>query len=85
MLWLRICMVALFACRGMTDKALLSRGNPPAGVNQLQGVESPVTIYFDSISHPEHPIEGAILDGFADVLGGDGVGGGEVGDGARDL
>jgi hypothetical protein len=31
---------------------------------------------------PKRPIEGSVLDGFADVLGGDRVGEGEVGDGA---
>jgi hypothetical protein len=35
--------------------------------------------------NPKRAIEGAVLDGFADVFGGDGVGGGEVGDGAGDF
>ena len=34
---------------------------------------------------PDLAIEGAVLDGFADVLGGDFFGAGEVGDGTRDL
>jgi hypothetical protein len=34
---------------------------------------------------PKRPIEGPILDGFADVLGGDAVGSGEIGDGAGDF
>ena len=32
------------------------------------------------ISHPKSAIEGAILDGFADVFGGDGIGRGEIGE-----
>lgn len=35
--------------------------------------------------HPERPIEGAVLDGFADVLGSDGLGLGEVGDAPGDF
>jgi hypothetical protein len=41
--------------------------------------------WFSCESDPESAIEGAVLDGFADVFGGDGVGGGEVGDGAGDF
>jgi len=35
--------------------------------------------------NPKSAIEGAILDRFADMFRGDGVGGGEVGDGAGDF
>jgi hypothetical protein len=35
--------------------------------------------------NPQRPIEGAVLNGFADVLGGDGVGLGEIGEGAGDF
>jgi hypothetical protein len=38
-----------------------------------------------SLLNPKGAIEGAVLDGFADVLGGDGVGSVEIGDRARDL
>ena len=41
--------------------------------------------HLDTASNPKCPIKGPILDGFADVFGSDGVGGGEIGDGAGDL
>jgi len=36
-------------------------------------------------SHPQFPVEGAVLDRFADVFDGDFLDGGEVGDGAGDF
>jgi len=63
-------------------------------VTRWERCEAPTSVRNRRCSHshgfvlaldPKRSVEGSILDGFADVFGGDRVGFGEVGDGAGDF